>query len=65
MIPWLIFAVVVVPLAVAGFVTTARPRREAGEGRRADRALTLVKAADGTSERLSPPAGLEPIHAPT
>jgi quinol monooxygenase YgiN len=27
--------------------------------------VTLVKAADGTSERLSPPAGLEPIHAPT
>ena len=27
--------------------------------------VTLVKAADGTTERLSPPAGLEPIHAPT
>jgi heme-degrading monooxygenase HmoA len=27
--------------------------------------VTLVKAADGTPERLSPPAGLEPIHAPT
>ena len=27
--------------------------------------VTLVKAADGTCERLSPPAGLEPIHAPT
>ena len=25
----------------------------------------LVKAGGGTSERLSPPAGLEPIHAPT
>ena len=27
--------------------------------------VTLVKAGGGTSERLSPPAGLEPIHAPT
>jgi quinol monooxygenase YgiN len=27
--------------------------------------VTMVKAAGGTSERLSPPAGLEPIHAPT
>ena len=27
--------------------------------------VTLVKAADGTSEKLSLPAGLEPIHAPT
>jgi heme-degrading monooxygenase HmoA len=27
--------------------------------------VTLVTAAEGTSERLSPPAGLEPIHAPT
>jgi quinol monooxygenase YgiN len=27
--------------------------------------VTLVKAADGTPERLSAPAGLEPIHAPT
>ena len=27
--------------------------------------VTLVKAVDGTSERLSPPAGLEPIHAPS
>jgi heme-degrading monooxygenase HmoA len=27
--------------------------------------VTLVKAEGGTSERLSPPAGLEPIHAPT
>jgi heme-degrading monooxygenase HmoA len=27
--------------------------------------VTLVKAADGVSEKLSPPAGLEPIHAPT
>ena len=27
--------------------------------------VTLVKAADGTCEKLSPPAGLEPIHAPT
>ena len=25
--------------------------------------VTLVKAEGGTSERLSPPAGLEPIHA--
>jgi heme-degrading monooxygenase HmoA len=27
--------------------------------------VSLVKAADGTSERFSPPAGLEPIHAPS
>ena len=27
--------------------------------------VTLVKAAGGTSERRSPPADLEPIHAPT
>jgi heme-degrading monooxygenase HmoA len=27
--------------------------------------VTLVKAADGTCERLAPPAELEPIHAPT
>ena len=27
--------------------------------------VTLVKAADGTSGRFSPPAELEPIHAPT
>jgi hypothetical protein len=27
--------------------------------------VTVVKAEGGTSERLSPPAGLEPIHAPT
>jgi heme-degrading monooxygenase HmoA len=27
--------------------------------------VTLVKAADGTAERLAPPADLDPIHAPT
>jgi len=27
--------------------------------------VTLVRAADTSSERLSPPEGLEPIHAPT
>jgi heme-degrading monooxygenase HmoA len=27
--------------------------------------VTLVKAAGGTTERLAPPADLEPIHAPT
>jgi len=27
--------------------------------------VTLVKAGAGTSERLSPPDELEPIHAPT
>ena len=27
--------------------------------------VTLVKAEGGTSEKLSPPAALEPIHAPT
>ena len=27
--------------------------------------VTLVKAAGGTFEVLSPPAGIEPIHAPT
>ena len=27
--------------------------------------VTLVKAADGSSETLAPPAGLEPIHTPT
>jgi len=27
--------------------------------------VTLVKATEGSSEKLSPPAGLEPIHAPT
>ena len=27
--------------------------------------VTLVNAEGGTSEALSPPAGLEPIHAPT
>lgn len=27
--------------------------------------VTLVKATDGSPERLSPPDGLEPIHAPT
>ena len=27
--------------------------------------VTLVKAAGGTAEALSPPPGIEPIHAPT
>jgi heme-degrading monooxygenase HmoA len=27
--------------------------------------VTLVRVADGTAEVLSPPAGIEPIHAPT